>query len=340
MKHQILFLSKTIFQNHYNKVTPLSRFLSTQEAIERRSHLFTLEKKRQAENVGRIEKIEVKYRGVPNDCTLVMNKGISTPYDCARHLSEWHVDTSALALLDGTVYWDMHRPLTENCTLELQNFTVAEPQQVNKAFWRTCSLLLGACATVAFKDSVPVQLHSFPGPDIRSGSFIYDIDLPTLPDWKPTNQELYTLSAEFVKLVRQNLILERLEVGEELALEMFRDNEHKTKQIPSIARNNGKVTLYRAGHHVDISKGPMISNTAQVGRVTVTSVHKLIGSQDSDVKQLYRFQGVALPTNVVLNHFAYSILTERAKKLNPARSPISFATDKEDFEPESIAAKV
>ena len=34
-------------------------------------------------------------------------------------LSEWHTDTSALALLDGSVYWDMHRPLTENCTLEV-----------------------------------------------------------------------------------------------------------------------------------------------------------------------------------------------------------------------------
>ncbi|XP_028174618.1 large ribosomal subunit protein mL39 [Ostrinia nubilalis] len=339
MKHPIFFLSKTVLNNNYKQILPLSRFLSTQEAIERRNHLFTLEKKRQIGKVGRIEKIEVKYKGVPNDCTLVMNKNLSTPYDCARHLSEWHVESSALALLDGSVYWDMHKPLTENCTLELQNFTVAEPQQVNKAFWRTCSLLLGACATVAFKESVPVHLHSFPGPDIRSGSFIYDIDLPSLPDWKPTSQELYTLSAEFIKLVRANSPLERLEVGEDLALEMFRDNEHKTKQIPSIAKNNGKVTLYRAGNHVDISKGPMISSTAQVGRVTVTSVHKLTGSQDSEVKQLYRFQGVALPTNVILNHFAYSILTERAKKLNPARSPISFTTDKEDFEPESIAAK-
>lgn len=58
--------------------------LSTQEAIERRHHLFTLEKKRQVEQVGRIEKIEVKYKGIPKDCTLVMNKDISTPYDCAR----------------------------------------------------------------------------------------------------------------------------------------------------------------------------------------------------------------------------------------------------------------
>ncbi|XP_053618530.1 large ribosomal subunit protein mL39 [Plodia interpunctella] len=327
MRQHITILSRLAYQKNSAKSLQLTRFLSTQEAIDRRNHLFTLEKKRQHENVGRIEKIEVNYKGIPNDCVLVMNKDISTPYDCARHLSEWHTDTSALALLNGSVYWDMHRPLTENCTLELQTFEVKEPQAVNKAFWRTCSLLLGACATNAFRDNVEVRLHSFPGPDIRSGSFVYDIDLPTLPDWTPTEQEMFTLSAEFVKFVRQNLAIERLEVNQELAQEMFVENQHKTQQIPSIARDNGKVTLYRVGKHVDISKGPMISNTAQVGRVAVTAVHKLTAPEGSRVKQLYRFQGIALPNGVVLNHFAFSILTERAKKLNSKWTPFNIDRD-------------
>ncbi|XP_026761113.1 39S ribosomal protein L39, mitochondrial [Galleria mellonella] len=339
MKRHITCLSRIVMQNHHAKTIPNTRFLSTQEATERRNHLFTLEKKRQQENVGRIEKIEVNYKGVPKDFTLVMNKDISTPYDCAKHMSEWHVESSALALLDGNVYWDMHRPLTENCTLQLQNFTVAEPQQVNKAFWKTCSLVLGACASIAFKENVTVKLHSFPGPDIRSGSFIYDIDLPTLPDWTPTHQELYTITAEFVKFARQGHLIERLEVGEELALEMFKENEHKSKQIPNIARTNGKVTLYRVGKHVDISKGPLISHTAQIGRVSITSIHRLTGSSDSDIKQLYRFQGVALPAGVILDHFAFSILTERAKKLNLARSPINKFVERQDSNKENVAAR-
>lgn len=336
MKQRALTLSKTVLLNSAVKKFTNIRCLSGKEALERRNHLFVLEKKRQQEKVGRIEKIEVNYKGVPNDCTLVMNKDISTPYDCARHLGEWHTESSALALLDGSVYWDMHRPLTENCTLELQRYNIQEPQQVNKAFWRTCSLVLGACASVAFKDNVPVKLHSFPGPDIRSGSFIYDIDLPTL-DWNPKPQELHTLSAEYVQLCRKQLPVERLDVSEELALEMFRDNEHKAKQIPSIARTNGIITLYKIDKYIDISKGPMIANTGQIGRVAVTSVHKLQGGSDSDVKQLYRFQGVALPIGVILNHFAFDILTERAKKLNTARSPLHPFSD--NREPEIAAAR-
>ncbi|KAI8433155.1 hypothetical protein MSG28_013999 [Choristoneura fumiferana] len=275
MKRHLTHLSKTILQNSSSKTLPLSRCLSTQEAIERRHHLFTLEKKRQVESVGRIEKIEVRYKGVPKDCTLVMNKDISSPYDCARHLSEWHADSNALALIDGAVHWDMHRPLSENCTLE--SYSSTEPQAVNKAFWRTCSFLLGAVAARAFKEDVTVKLHSFPGPDIRSGSFIYDVEL-SLPAWSPAPRELITLSAELVRLCRRGAPLERLEVSEELALEMFVDNSHKAKQIPSIARTNGKVTLYRVEKHVDISKGPLVCHAAQVGRAAVAAVHRIIGN--------------------------------------------------------------
>jgi hypothetical protein len=47
-----------------------------------------------------------------------------------------------------------------------------------------------------------------------------------------------------VKYCRQKYPIERLEVVEELALEMFMDNKHKEKQIPSIARNNGKCATF------------------------------------------------------------------------------------------------
>lgn len=74
----------SVVQQSSHISTYIPGFLSTKEATERRNHLFSLEKKRQLENVGRIEKIEVNYKGVPKDCTLIMNKDISTPYDCAR----------------------------------------------------------------------------------------------------------------------------------------------------------------------------------------------------------------------------------------------------------------
>jgi len=49
----------------------------------------------------------------------------------------------------------------------------------------------------------------------------------------------------------------------------------KTVQIPQIAAQSSSgstVILYRLGDHVDISRGPLISTTQQLGRFTVTAV--------------------------------------------------------------------
>jgi len=100
----------------------------------------------------------------------------------------------------------------------------------------------------------------------------------------------------------------------------FQDNPFKSEQIPDIAdKNNNKVTLYRLGEHIDISKGPMVGNSGLIGRVSISAVHKLT---DGPVDSLYRFQGVALPTGIQLNHFAYGILENRARKLNTMSSKI------------------
>lgn len=119
------------------------------------------------------------------------------------------------------------------------------------------------------------------------------------------------LSVEMIKILQKNLPIEYLNVSKDLAQEIFNESRHKHSQIPNIAEHNeDMVTLYRVGNHIDISKGPMIADTSQVGRCTVAAVHKL----NVPGVNLYRFQGVALPQQIRLNHFAYSILEDRAKK--------------------------
>lgn len=295
-----------------------NRFLSCAEIIQRRSDLFSLEKKRQSQNVGRIEKIEVRFLGVPNDTTLVMNKGLSTPYNCAQHLGEMHCQTSTLALTDGKIPWDMHRPLQESCTLQLLNFTIADPNLVNRAFWRTCSFMLGAVLQEVFKEEAGLYLHSFPSPNIKSGSFLHDIVIKPI-NWEPTKSELRAISAGMVKLASKSLPIERLEVNADLATEMFKDNPYKNEQLPSISnQNNGKIVVYRVGDHVDISRGPMVGSTNFLGKCTISAVHRVHLEGD---KAFYRVQGVALPVGIKLNHVAFGIIEDRSKLLNAAKLP-------------------
>lgn len=292
-------------------------FSSTgQSFVDYQNELFNEEQTKQMSDIGRIEKIIVNVEGKPYHSTLSMNKNMSTPYNVAQHVSDWMTEKSALALVNSK-YWDMHRPLEEDSSICFLTFTDPEPYQVNKAFWRTCSFLLGATIQNAFSENIKVMLHSFPSPTISSGSFVHDAQL-SLNDWKPEPEELQCLSAEMVKFCSKNFPIERLQVSEKLALEIFRENEFKKQHIPDIARqSDGKVTLYRVGSHIDISKGPMVGNTSFLGRCSVTAVHRI----ETNDGELYRFQGVALPKGLLLNHFAYKIIQDRAAKLN-AKQPV------------------
>ena len=119
-------------------------------------------------------------------------------------------ERSALARLDGDKLWDMHRynlpvvlwllrkakeayvtvfcgrPLEEDCTIELLHFHSENPFHCNRAFWRSCSLLLGAAVEAAMSEEVTVHQHSFPPPNVSSGSFVADIDLGFGHTWEPT----------------------------------------------------------------------------------------------------------------------------------------------------------
>jgi large subunit ribosomal protein L39 len=102
-------------------------------------------------------------------------------------ISEMLLKRSAVAEVDGEL-WDLHRPLEEACTLKLLHMKVEDAHQaalVNRTFWRSCSFLLGAIVEGSFKDNIQVILHSFPSANVRSGSFVYDVDLGQI-DWDPT----------------------------------------------------------------------------------------------------------------------------------------------------------
>ncbi|RZC42119.1 39S ribosomal protein L39, mitochondrial [Asbolus verrucosus] len=332
----VFFAKPTLLSAGYRATIAIYKRLSSSlsEEIRRQNNIFDNEQKKQEESIGRVEKIEIEYEGPSDKATLVMNKNISTPFDCAKHLGETIADRSAVALLNNDTLWHMHKPLPDSCKLQFLHYNIPQPALVNKIFWRTCSFLLGAVANSAFKDDVKVQLHSFPSPNVRSGSFVYDVQV-TLEDWRPTQNELKVLSIEMIKFCQQGHAIQCMDVSTDLALDLFRNNAHKYQQIPDIAaHNNGKITLFRAGHHIDISRGPMVTNTNHLGRITVANVIKL----DTDIPggPIYRFQGVALPRNIILNHFAYSLLEERARELNPGRIPGS----QENFEDNSFVAQV
>lgn len=325
------------------------------------NELFQQELDRQRALVARINKINVIIDSVPGkDTELIMNQGISTPYDCASHLHQListrsvvaeisplnssQPETTEIKKLDGEtselvdettnkevtvvtkeekpVYWDMHRPLEDNCRIKFRHFAEKNVGEVNKVYWRSCSFVLGMAIRLAFKDEIKVLLHSWPKPDIKSGSFVYDAALNLSDTWSPSEQELRAFTKVMWEIKKAALPFERLQVDRDVARKFFSFNPFKLAQTDSILENkssNGKITVYRCGGLLDISIGPMIADTSQIGRITLAAVHPFESQSEENKGIFYRFQGVSLPQQLPMSAYLYqNVLIDNAKKLNKA----------------------
>lgn len=322
--------------------------------------IFQKEMDRQRAIIARIEKIRVIVDSNPGkNKVLMMNKNISTPYDCAGHVHDLVANRSVVAQLspieenqledninqqeltttngdqDESItkdvhddskqtsqikskYWDMHRPIEEDCRIKFRHFQETDVSFINKAYWRSCSFVMGMAIRMAFKPQVKPMLHSWPKPNIKSGSFIYDVAINMSDKWEPTEQELRAFTKILWDIKNANLPFERLVMDKEVAMSLFKTNPFKQTQIESISEDNhGKVSVYRCGGLLDLSVGPMISNTNQIGRITLASVHPFESRSENLNGIFYRFQGVSVPQQLPLSSYLYqNLLINRAKALN------------------------
>ncbi|CDQ73366.1 unnamed protein product [Oncorhynchus mykiss] len=289
--------------------------LSAAEERGRRSAVFSREQARQRSLYPRTEKIEVTLQ-IPGlqGTLLVMNKGLSTPHSCARHLTEWYVTSSALALVDGKP-WSLHQPLTQSCSLSLLAFKDTDPLLVNQAYWRSCAALLGQVLQDAFKEDFSVELLRLPEVLVTSGAFCCDVVLdPQLDAWNPSEESLRSLTRGAQQLIHRDLPWEPLEVAPPVALEVFSHSRCKQEEVEekSAQSPKGTVILYRCGDHVLLSGGPLVARTGLCSQYEVTAIHPL-GEGKWGLHR--RAQGLSLPLQQQAHHTVWRKLRSRAEKL-------------------------
>ncbi|KAH9426882.1 54S ribosomal protein L39, mitochondrial [Dermatophagoides pteronyssinus] len=296
----------------------IPRLIGVEGTIKYKNELFDEEKQRQQSLITRFEKIEVNLeKPFPDgeDYVLMMNANISTPHECANHIHQILKQRSALALVNGNEYWDMHRPLEQSCNLTLLHFKHDDCMPVNYAFWRSCSMLLASVIPKAFRDEYKVHIISKPFADLTGGSFICDVEVENLTDWKPTSQEIQSITSllwdETVKAHRY----ERIQVSAEVASKLFADNFHRLSELEKLTEQdaNRQFTIYRCGQYIELSDGPMIADTSQIGFIYLSAIHPL---KKKDGSRFYRFQGIAMPKQLNINPFAFSLIRDRSKRLN------------------------
>uniref|UniRef100_A0A8C7PI50 Mitochondrial ribosomal protein L39 n=1 Tax=Oncorhynchus mykiss TaxID=8022 RepID=A0A8C7PI50_ONCMY len=294
--------------------------LSAAEERGRRSAVFSREQARQRSLYPRTEKIEVTLQ-IPGlqGTLLVMNKGLSTPHSCARHLTEWYVTSSALALVDGKP-WSLHQPLTQSCSLSLLAFKDTDPLLVNQAYWRSCAALLGQVLQDAFKEDFSVELLRLPEVLVTSGAFCCDVVLdPQLDAWNPSEESLRSLTRGAQQLIHRDLPWEPLEVAPPVALEVFSHSSDTHLRCVFIhvygTHTHSCLTSYlslRCGDHVLLSGGPLVARTGLCSQYEVTAIHRL-GEGKWGLHR--RAQGLSLPLQQQAHHTVWRKLRSRAEKL-------------------------
>ena len=107
---------------------------------------------------------------------------------------------------------------------------------------------------------------------------------------------------------------------------MFKYDRFKLKQIPLMVRplspddDQPRLVVYRMGNdHVDITQGPLISSTSQIGRFEFSAIHSI--DLPSYGETIERIQALSIPNQLHLHYWTFDFLLERAKKFNQSALP-------------------
>lgn len=230
------------------------------------------------------EKVTVQYIGkLGQPCALQMTKGLSTPMDCARHLSSLLAERSAIALVDGHP-WSMFHPFVKDCSLEFLHFKDShnDPTPANDAFWRSASFLLAATLESAFHPAHEVRVISNPVLKPESGGFFCDIaftptDSTGPTPWIPSAEELRALSVHGQRLATSNMSFEPLNPTHSLLESCFADHPIRLAEIckelslvttTSVDEDSStpvyEGAVYKMGSFVEASGGPPLISSSRL----------------------------------------------------------------------------
>ena len=146
------------------------------------------------------------------------------------------------------------------------------------------------------------------GPATDSGYFQdFDSDVSFTPDI------LKNIEAEMKKIVKENLLIERIVVSKEEAIKIMTelDEPYKVERISELPEGE-EISLYKQGEYIDLCHGPHLHTTGLVKAFKLTQCTGAYYKGDQNNKMLQRVYGIAFPSKDELN--AYVTAQEEALK--------------------------
>lgn len=194
---------------------------------------------------------------------------------------------------------DLSRPIEEDATIEI----VTPDHEDALGLLRHSTAHLMAQAMRRLYPSI----HFGVGPAIDSG-FYYDTDNGENP---VTAEDLPAIEAEMMKIIKENLPIERRVLTKEEALALFAEDPYKVELITELP-DDETITAYQQGEFVDLCRGPHVPSTGRIQVYKLLSVAGAYWRGSSDNQMMQRVYGTAFFDKKDLKEFIR--LREEAKE--------------------------
>ncbi|HCD5938297.1 TPA: threonine--tRNA ligase [Enterococcus faecium] len=151
------------------------------------------------------------------------------------------------------------------------------------------------------------NIHFGVGPAIDSG-FYYDTDNGQN---QVTAEDLPAIEAEMMKIVKENLPIERRVLSKQEALEIFASDPYKVELISELPEEE-VITAYQQGEFIDLCRGPHVPSTGRIQVFKLLSVAGAYWRGNSNNQMTQRVYGTAFFDKKALKE--YIRLREEAKE--------------------------
>jgi threonyl-tRNA synthetase len=224
------------------------------------------------------------------DGSIIQCEEGTTVLQIAEEISKGLARNALVAKLNNQVV-DLTTPINTDADLEILTFDSLEGQH---AYRHTSSHILAQAV-----------LRLFPGTKLAIGpaiadGFYYDFDT----EHTFTPDDLEKIEAEMVKIIKEDLPLERKEVSREEALQLFKEKNEKYKvELIEDLPADAQISLYQQGEFVDLCAGPHLLSTGKVKAVKLMSLAGAYWRGSEKNKMLQRIYGTSFPKKAALDEY-------------------------------------
>ncbi len=184
----------------------------------------------------------------------------------------------AVAAIVDDIERDMSFVVNNNCKIEP---ILADSEQGLYILRHSCAHLLAQAVVEMYPDAKPTI-----GPPIEHG-FYYDFLMEPIGD-----SELKMIEKRMNQLVRENIVINREEYGNEELREMFSENKFKIEIMDDKIGNEMGSSAYRQGDFVDLCRGPHVPSTSHLRWFKLTSTSQAYWRADKNREALTRIYGM------------------------------------------------